>query len=202
MNFRCIGIACLILSAGSVLLAANPYRIMPVGDSITVGYTDNPKWTVPYQFGYRSGLYTRLTNSGTSFQYVGNSPEPWNGASGTPTNIPSLDLRTIGQDHCEGYSGKTTTYIAANIASWLVIDSPDIVLLQIGINDITKGATSEPTTAETNLNQIIATIVSNAPTARVIVAQITPYSTYTDALTKYNNYIRNVLVPGFAAQGK
>ena len=202
MNLTRIGIGFLILATGSALHAASPYRIMPVGDSITVGYTDNSKWTVPYQFGYRSGLYTRLTNSGTVFQYVGNSPEPWNGTSGTPTNIPTLDLRTIGQDHCEGYSGKTTAYIAANIAAWLAIDSPDIVLLQIGINDISKGATAEPTTAETNLYQIITTIVSNAPNARVIVAQITPYSTYTDALAKYNTYIRNTLVPGFMAQGK
>ncbi|HVJ46116.1 MAG TPA: thrombospondin type 3 repeat-containing protein, partial [Luteolibacter sp.] len=37
-----------------------PLRIMPVGDSITAGYTDNPTWNEPFNFGYRSGLYTRL----------------------------------------------------------------------------------------------------------------------------------------------
>jgi hypothetical protein len=35
---------------------------------------------------YRSGLYTRLTNAGYNFQFVGASPEPWNGHSGDPTN--------------------------------------------------------------------------------------------------------------------
>ena len=67
------------MSAPPPKIPANPYRILPMGDSISVGYTDNPAWTVPFQFGYRSGLYTRLTNSGMSLQYVGNSLEPWNG---------------------------------------------------------------------------------------------------------------------------
>ena len=172
-----------------------------MGDSISVGYTDNPAWTVPFQFGYRSGLYTRLTNSGMSLQYVGNSLEPWNGASGNPATPTALDLRRIGQDHCQAFSGQGTSYIAANIAAWLVGDRPDIILLMIGINDISNGSTGEPTVAEVNLSNIVQTVVNNSPNTHLIVAQITPYSSYTDAITKYNNYIRNTLVPYFAAQG-
>ena len=33
--------------------------------------------------------------------------QPWNGGSrgayGVPTNLPAVDLRALGQDHCEGY---------------------------------------------------------------------------------------------------
>ena len=40
------------------------------------------------------------------------------------------------------------------------------------------------------------------PTAHVIVAQITPYATYTDSIVQYNNYIKNTLVPHYAGLGK
>lgn len=184
----------------------NPYRILVTGDSISVGYTDNPNWTVPYEFGFRSGLYTRLTNSGMTVQFVGNSTEPWNagktGVYGIPTNPPALDLRLLGQDNCEAYGGRDTAYILANIAGWLTSDLPDVILLMAGINDINAGATVEPTGAEANLSNIVFRITADAPSARLIVAQITPRATYTLSIVKYNDYIRNVLVPYFTGQGK
>jgi len=79
---------------------------MPLGDSITAGYTDNPNWKVPFEFGYRSGLFQLLTARGIPFQFVGNSPEPWNGLFGRPTNQPIPDLRPLAQDQHEGYGGK------------------------------------------------------------------------------------------------
>jgi hypothetical protein len=47
-----------------------PYRICAVGDSITAGYTDPSAWTVPFQFGFRSGLMTSLATNGPPFQFV------------------------------------------------------------------------------------------------------------------------------------
>lgn len=176
--------------------AAVPQRIMCVGDSITAGYTNNPGWSVPFQFGYRSGLYTRLTNAGYSFQYVGASEEPWNGVSGYPSNIPSPDLRMVDQDHHRGYGSKQTSYVLANIATWLTADNPDVVLIMIGINDTDRVA------ARDRLNSIVQTIVTNKPNASVIVAQITPYSTYTQSIVDYNTYIRETMVPAYQAQGK
>src|SRR5271170_2812678 len=124
----------------------SPYRIEAVGDSITAGYEDNPNWTVPFQFGFRSGLMTSLVSNGMSFQFVGNSvDQPWTGTDGTVTNIPNPDLRIVGQDHCEGYSGVSTAFVLGNISAWLAVDQPDITLLMIGINDIGEGSTAEPT---------------------------------------------------------
>lgn len=194
-------LTCLWLTSVPSLLAANPYRILVTGDSISVGYTDNPNWTVPFDFGARSGLYTRLTNSGMAFQFVGNSPEPWNGTFGLPTNTPALDLRPLGQDHCEGYGGKKASFILSNIQTWLTDEWPDIILLMIGINDI-HADIPEPTTTEQTLSNIVATVTANAPNTRLIVAQITPYGTNCPGIVKYNTYIREVLVPYFAAQGK
>ena len=51
------------------------------------------------------------------------------------------------------------------------------------------------------MSNIVRTVVNNSPHTHLIVAQITPYSSYTDGISKYNNYIRNTLVPYFAAQG-
>jgi hypothetical protein len=64
----------------------NQQRIMCLGDSITVGYTDNPTWNVPFKFGYRSKLYTLLKNAGYNFTFVGDSPQPWNKMSGDPSH--------------------------------------------------------------------------------------------------------------------
>ncbi len=160
------------------IITPAPYRICPVGDSITAGFTDNPNWTVPFEFGYRSGLYTRLTNSGMAFQLVGNSPQPWDGANGTVTNTPMPDLRFVNQDHHEGYSGQTTSFVLSNIGNWLGVDQPHIILLLIGINDIGEGSTAEPTAAELNLSNIVVTVVNKSPGTHLIVAQITPYSSY------------------------
>jgi len=184
------------------IINPTPYRICPMGDSITAGYTDNPNWTVPFQFGYRSGLYTRLTNNNVNFQFVGGSPEPWNGASGTVTNTPVIDLRPLDQDHHEGYGGKNTAFVLSNIGNWLGVDQPHILLLQIGINDIGQGSTGEPAATELNLSNIVNAVVNTRPQTHLILAQITPYSSYTDAIVKYNNYIKDTLVPYFAGLGK
>ena len=58
-----LAIAVLAMLASGTAWATAPIRIECVGDSITAGYTDNPNWNVPFEFGYRSGLYTRLTNA-------------------------------------------------------------------------------------------------------------------------------------------
>ena len=39
-------------------------RIMCLGDSITAGYTDNPDWDVPFEFGYRRQAVFATAGSG------------------------------------------------------------------------------------------------------------------------------------------
>lgn len=182
-------------------LTPRPYRIMPLGDSITAGYTDNPVWNVPFQFGYRSELFKLLSSNGIPFQFVGNSLEPWNGLFGLPKNKPDPDLRPLAQDQHEGYGGQGTAYVSQNIRTWLTNDRPDIILMMIGINDIGAGQTGAPTTVQRALSNIVQTIVTVRPATHVIVAQIMPYSVYTPALQEYNDYIKTVLVPSFAARG-
>jgi lysophospholipase L1-like esterase len=183
-------------------MADEPIHIEPLGDSITAGYTDNPTWNVPFGFGYRSGLYTRLTNANYPFQFVGASQEPWNGVFGVPKTVVGPDLRAFNQDGHRGYGGKDAAYLSANIGDWLASDTPDVILLMIGINSIGQGSSGNPTAAENNLNSLVQSIVIQRPTARLVVAQITPYASYTDSIVQYNNYIKNTLVPHYAALGK
>jgi lysophospholipase L1-like esterase len=190
------------LSAAASVSATEPIRIMPLGDSITAGYTDNPTWNVPFGFGYRSGLYTRLTSANYPFQYVGASQEPWNGVFGVPQTVSSPDLRSVNQDYHRGYGGQDAGFLSANIGDWLSADSPDVILLMIGINSIGNGSSGNPTAAEDNLNTLVQRIVTQRPMAHLVVAQITPYSSYTDSIVQYNNYIKNTLVPHYAGLGK
>ncbi|TFH24084.1 hypothetical protein E4G67_02395, partial [Candidatus Bathyarchaeota archaeon] len=85
--------------------------IMPLGDSITVGY--------PGVDGYRKDLYLNLINSGSNVDFVGSQH------SGT-----GLD-----DDH-EGHNGWEANAIRDNVYGWLEDNSADVVLLHIGTNDI------------------------------------------------------------------
>jgi len=183
---------------GSLGAAHRPLRIMCLGDSITVGYTDNSIWNEPFKFGYRSRLYTLLKDAGYDFRFVGDSPHPWNKASGDPshggTYKPEFDLRDLGQDKHQGGRG---THIPT-LKGWLAKDDPDLVLLLIGINGMS-------TNSPARVRSLVETIVTDNPDAHLIVAQITPYEASRTRLNQllhdYNVYTRDTLVPEYAARG-
>jgi lysophospholipase L1-like esterase len=196
--------ACAVLhqdTGGSRISRETPYRILAVGDSITAGYTDNPSWRVPFEFGFRGPLLGMLQSNGIPVQFVGSSAEPWNGLWKVPTNQPVPDLRQLGQDYHEGYGGKGTAFVAQHIASWIENTKPDFVLLMIGINDIAAGSTNAPEATRSNLQSILQTVITLRPEAYVIVAQTTPYTRATPAIVDLNRFIRETLVPEFAARG-
>lgn len=180
-------------------LYAVPLRIMPLGDSITAGYTDNPTWNVPFEFGYRSRLYTLLTNAGYDFVFVGGSLEPFNNLYGDPTKggtvSPTLDLRTFGQNGHRGYGGVTINTTNTNVASYITSDTPDVILLMIGINGI---STSSPGQLDTLANSIFTA----KSTVKLVTAQIIPKIPYTSLVVDYNTYIRNTLLPKYIGLGK
>lgn len=172
-----------------------PLRIMPMGDSITVGYT-NADWTGgAFEFGYRSGLYTLLSNAGYGFRFVGSSTEPWtyrDPITTDPAWPPALNLATLGQDGHNGYAGKTASYLNANISSWLASQDPDIILLKIGTN----------AQDQTGLQTLVNTITTTKPECHLIIAQIMPKYTYQQDIVDYNTWIRDTLMPGQQALGR
>ncbi len=196
----CVLIAAFCFALDNSLLAAErtPLRIMPLGDSITAGYTDNPKWQHPFEFGYRSGLYHRLKKAGYSIVFVGESKEPLNKRFGDPTHggsvRPKLDLRKVKQDGHRGYGGWNIAGIQKNVAKWIKQDRPDIILLMIGINGINANSPKQ-------LDALVKTIYDADKDVKLIVAQITPLGRFNQYLFNYNTYIRQTLIPAYADKG-
>ena len=175
-----------------------PVQIMPLGDSTTAGYTDNPKWNHPFEFGYRSGLYRRLKKAGFDFVYAGDSKEPFNKRFGDPTHegsvSPTLDLRKVKQDGHRGYGGWRIHAIQRHVAKWIRQDRPDIILMLIGINGINAKSPEQ-------LDALVKKIYDADKDVKLIVAQITPESKYNQNLFDYNTYIKQTLVPTYASKG-
>ena len=171
---------------------------MPLGDSITAGYMDNPVWDHTFEFGYRSGLHKRMTAAGQDFVFVGESPEPFCGKHGDPTHggsvLPAYDLRTWGQAHHRGYSGRKIRDIHQHIHAWITEDRPDLILLMIGINGIGVNSIEQ-------LDELLGTIFESDPAVGLIVAQIPPLSAYNRDLYSYNHFIRNVLIGFYHDKG-
>ena len=98
-------------------------KIMPLGDSLTVGY--------PGLDGYRKGLYQDLTSSTFDVNFVGSQ-----------NNGTSLD-----KDN-EGHLSYQANEIRDNVIGWLDSNPADIVLLHIGTNDIQNGQNAAAVVAE------------------------------------------------------
>lgn len=117
-------------------------RIMPLGDSITVG--QNP---VALDGGYRSRLAPMIKGP---YVYVGSQVDAYG--------------------HHEGHSGWTAADIRANITPWTTAARPTHVLFMIGTNDVFHRRASDQMI--TDLVFTLDAIHAAAPSAIVVVAQI------------------------------
>ena len=146
--------------------ACTPIRVMPLGDSITVG-ENGPKDVPPpgYVIGYRQRLYERLTNAGYVIDFVGSQAEG-------DLAIPAFDT-----DH-EGHSGCSDTQVADNLDNWLTTNPPDVILLHIGTNGLEVGTADEENILNIIDNHDINTIV--------VLAKIINRQTYSSTTSQYN----------------
>jgi lysophospholipase L1-like esterase len=90
-----------------------------------------------------------------------------------------------------GYSTYGTPGISSLIPSPAFNTIPDIVLLMIGTNDITS--TSSPGTTSDRLDALLGKIVTAAPNALVVVAELTPLSWSSSDLNNYNAKIPGIV---------
>lgn len=149
-------------------------KIMPLGDSITAGYTG----TGGVPGGYRQQLFRNLTAAGCSFQFVGSQ-----------TTYASSVLTDAGQGNHEGHNGYTIQQIIDGVekSSWLSVN-PDIILLHIGANDILN---PDAATAPDRLDALLGSIFAKKPDASIFVAKIIGGSTVDNGLqaSTYDNGI-------------
>lgn len=162
------------------LLIDGAVRLMPLGDSITVGTYTATTPADGSNIGYRRKLFADLTaNAGNRYDvnFVGSQQEGQAAQVGDP-------------DH-EGHGGFTGPQVAANITQWLNDQPPDIVLLHIGTNDLGGNPNTDASAIATILQNIASWEQDNYP-LQVFVARIIQRLNGPD-VTPYNDDMENVV---------
>ncbi|MZD10047.1 SGNH hydrolase [Streptomyces sp. SID5785] len=151
--------------------SAGGVRVMPLGDSLTDGFT-------PYPGGYRVGLWQRLTADGHTVDFVGSQ-----------SNGPA----ELGDHDHEGHSGWRIDQLDANIDAWFPPADPRTVLLLIGTNDLNQN--HDIAHAPDRLARLIDHIRAAAPRCELLVATVPPQSNATleSRVRAYNAAIPQVV---------
>ena len=170
-----------------VIPLPKPFKIMALGDSITRGCCLEDQ---DCDIGYRHNLYTKLVSEGYSFEFVGSQQHPNNlcANANTPTNFD--------RDH-EGYYNKTTQWLSDNVAAKLQLNSPDIVLLHIGTNDLRNGSSIDiPEFVENvreTLQKIFSFAVNNNKRIVIFVALIIDQKPSNPLVSEYNEALSTMV---------
>ncbi len=157
--------------------AATPVKIMPLGDSLTSGYS------VPtYLSGYRDRLYSKLVEAGYDPDFLGSQVDTQNPALPDPNH--------------EGHGGYRIDQIDSGISGWLgAVADPDMILLIIGTNDFSQN--NNPAGAPNRLNNLISKISSLRPNAKIFLGNL-PLRTDSAAL-EADQSIYNAAIPGIVS---
>jgi lysophospholipase L1-like esterase len=140
--------------------------IMPLGDSITVGYGEPPP-----RGGYRIPLFRRARAEGRDITFVGS-------AQSGPTHVERHLFPRANEGHSGFGIGEGPTGLTTLLEQHDPIRShrPDIVLLMIGTNDITDDIRAGVVTssAPARLARLVDRILDSDPHLLLLVAQIIP----------------------------
>ena len=153
-------------------------RILPVGDSITLG-SSNPSMVLG---GYRTLLAALMTNANFNVVSTGLL------SANNPPGVVAMH---------EGHSGAVIAGV--NYCMQGVFDStddPDIILLLLGTNDYGQGVGDGATN---RLDAMISNLATNRPNAKIIVANVlqrTDNATYDSQIAS----TFNPFVPGIVAK--
>jgi lysophospholipase L1-like esterase len=166
-----------LVTVVTVVTNGRALRIMPLGDSLTVGFTNFPG-------GYRIELLRLLTNAGFQVDFVGSQ-----------TNGPP----ELSDPAHEGHNGYRIEQIANEFNGWFASAQPDVILLMIGANDVIQSF--DLPNAPARLGSLIDQITSNAPNAHLVVATTTPLRQLElfRGILDYNATVPGVVAPRIAA---
>jgi hypothetical protein len=184
------------------LVSRPPIRVLPFGDSITLG-ASVPAW-IPG--GYRDPLHTLLVNAGYQIQFVGSD-----------TNNPTTALTSAGNKSHEGHGSYTTSNLLANLDAvatgpsannggyWLTgIPGtrepvyPDVILLIAGVNDLGVNQ-FPPAVGLAGLDALITRLATLRPAAHIIVSTLTPYTGAVYPNREANQQTLNAALPALVA---
>ena len=161
-------------------------KIMVVGDSISQGHSGDYTW--------RYRLAQHLTANNASFDFVG----PKNTvvdttADGTVTGQTNYYIdANFDRDH-DATSGMTLFNAQATIASEIQATNPDILLVDLGTNDLSSFNNKTASETFTNMKTFITNARSVNPNIKIVISLLTPTDTtaaFETARTDYNNKLR------------
>lgn len=153
--------------------ATGPCKILPLGDSITVG--------LGFDGGYRVELFRLARKDGHEITFTGTQQ---------PNGPAMVDGVPFPRNH-EGISGQTIQEIANRVPSPALREMPHIVLLHAGTNDMWRGANG----ADTRLGALLDELIAEAPDALIVVSNIIPFP---QAAASVNAY--NAAIPGLVEE--
>lgn len=152
--------------------ATGDCKVLPLGDSITFGTPTN-------NGGYRVELFSKAVADNKHLTFVGSQ-----------MNGPAMVASKPFPKNNEGYPGWTISQIdgIANDTKALK-DSPHIILLHIGTNDMSAMASGAPD----RLGKLIDKIVTALPNSLLAVSSIIPLPFAANAVTTYNQAVPGVV---------
>jgi lysophospholipase L1-like esterase len=167
--------------------AAHPLKVLESGDSITDDSVTNGAW--------RSYLQGLLVTNGYAFTNLGRwASIPTTGF--TQVHHEGMDSAVIA---APGLGGPTHGYPAASnyalltLADGLTNATPDLVLIDLGVNDMGRGR--NPYQVATNdLSALLDMIFAKLPAAHIIVSKPTTITFSTILTPPYLTYRTNMLI--------
>jgi lysophospholipase L1-like esterase len=154
--------------------AADPVRIMPLGDSIT----GSPGC-------WRAVLWNRLVSSGhTGIDFVGTLPPQGCGQAHDGDN--------------EGHGGELVTAVADRnlLPGRLAATDPDIVVMHFGTNDVWSGISPDRILAA--YTRLVGQMRASDPDMRILVAQLIPMNPSSCAACAQRVVDLNARIPAWA----
>ena len=154
-------ITCLFIVLISIASAADPIRILCIGDSITQGgKADREEWT------YRLPLQEMLLDAGIDFDFIGTRSQGLQ----PEAKWPEAKGRPFDPDH-EGYYGAKTAFVRDKLKENLPkLAPPDVALIHLGTND-QKGE-GFPETIVKPLEEIVTMLRGKNPHVRIVVGHL------------------------------
>lgn len=155
----------------TIQAAAQPLRIMAVGDSITEGLNAT---------SYRQQFVSLMNNSSCSYQMVGSLTD----------NLPATGF----QSNHEGYTAHKTDHFLTGrfdgrlnnpgISVTMATHTPDVVMVHLGSNDIYQEPNDGNSVANTiaDLDTLISLILNANPNATVLLANVIPWYNLNDSM--------------------
>jgi lysophospholipase L1-like esterase len=152
--------------------ASGACKILPLGDSITVG------WGSTNYGSYRVELFRRARTAGHEITFTGTKADGPN----------TVDGVTFPRKH-EGIAGETISQIQGRVDAALRAETPHIVIVHAGTNDMSR----MPDGAATRLEGLVDKLTNDLPDALIVVSTIVPFPQYASQVTAFNATVQPMI---------